>query len=35
MIDPSATIAEVRKYGIKIEWDEMLDGDWGEMEELD
>lgn len=35
MIDPSATIAEVRKYGIKIEWDEMLDGDWGEMEKLD
>lgn len=35
MIDPAEAIAEVRKYGIKIEYDEMLTGDWGEMEELE
>ena len=35
MIDPAAVIRELRKLGVHIEYDDMLDCELGEMEELD
>lgn len=35
MLDPAEAIRELRKLGVHVEWGDLLEGNWGEMEELD